>query len=104
MECLRRSVAAFSSLVCSLGPLGAPPKPGEKAADKPTINEIGGKTLNQWIAETKNADAGVRENAVRTIMLFGPAEHPPLTPWLIGCSIRMSACGSTPVWPWGQSM
>src|SRR5262249_54137464 len=33
--------------------------------------EIGGKKLKQWIAEIRHQDPGVRENAIRTVMLFG---------------------------------
>jgi len=33
--------------------------------------EIGGKTLEQWIAEIKSKDPAICENAIRTIVLFG---------------------------------
>lgn len=32
---------------------------------------IGGKNLKQWIVEIRNGDPGVRENAIRTVPLFG---------------------------------
>jgi HEAT repeat protein len=37
--------------------------------DEPQV--IGGKNLKQWIAETRSPDPGVRENALRTLPLFG---------------------------------
>jgi HEAT repeat protein len=77
--------------------LSAQTKPPAKDAEKPSITEIGGKSLNQWIAETKSPDASVRENAVRTIMLFGEAAAP-AAPALIDrlldvdVSLRVNAC------------
>jgi HEAT repeat protein len=54
-----------------------PPKPDQpESPDRPSITEIGGKTLQQWIQEARHPDPGVRENAVRTIMLFGPSAAP----------------------------
>jgi HEAT repeat protein len=34
-------------------------------------SQIGGKTLKQWTREILDADPGVRENAIRTVILFG---------------------------------
>ena len=39
----------------------------------PTINEVGGKTLKEWIADLKHTDPSVREEAIRAIPLFGAA-------------------------------
>jgi HEAT repeat protein len=36
------------------------------------FKEIGGKNLDQWMKELKSRDPGVYENAIRTIVLFGP--------------------------------
>jgi len=54
----------------------------EKAKSEPTQSSssseykwpdtVAGKTLEQWIKELKHADPSVRENAVRTLPLFGP--------------------------------
>ncbi len=54
--------------------------PALVAQPKPTVppssssaspSEIGGKSLAQWIKELRNPDPSVRENAIRTIPLFG---------------------------------
>ncbi len=42
--------------------------PVRAQSDEP---RIAGKNLKQWIAETRHADPGVRENALRTLPLFG---------------------------------
>ena len=39
----------------------------------PTINEVGGKPLKQWIDDLKHEDPSVREEAIRAIPFFGPA-------------------------------
>jgi HEAT repeat protein len=39
------------------------------AAEEP--QEIGGKTLEQWIKEIKSTDPAICENAIRTVILFG---------------------------------
>jgi HEAT repeat protein len=36
-------------------------------------NEIGGKTLDEWIRQIDNPDPSVREHAIRCVMLFGPS-------------------------------
>jgi HEAT repeat protein len=46
--------------------LGQAPAPS--AEDK----EFGGKKLRQWIAEIRHADPGVREAAIRAVVMFGP--------------------------------
>jgi HEAT repeat protein len=71
-------VAATFSFAQVKPPIGKEPpvKDKEKEKDKPTVTEIGGKSLNQWIKESRDPDPGVRENAVRTIMLFGPSGSP----------------------------
>ena len=40
--------------------------PGGSAA------EVGGRTLNQWISDLRHPDPSVREEAIRSIILFGP--------------------------------
>src|SRR5713226_1721488 len=44
-------------------------KPPEK---KTTITEIGGKRVDQWISEIPSKDRSKGENALRTVLLFGP--------------------------------
>jgi HEAT repeat protein len=43
----------------------------EKPPDT-TVTEIGGKTMQQWIEQLHSLDPSKRENAIRTILLFGP--------------------------------
>lgn len=43
----------------------------EKPGDTKTT-QIGGKTIEQWIKEIGAADPSKRENAIRTVLLFGP--------------------------------
>ncbi len=48
---------------------------GEKDAKKPApITEIGGKTLDQWIAEISSRDRSRSSAAIKTILLFGPEQ------------------------------
>jgi len=42
------------------------------AQKNPQINQIGGKTLEQWIKEIPSKDPSVGEKAIRTILMFGP--------------------------------
>ena len=39
----------------------------------PTVNEVGGKPLKDWIADLKHLDPSVREEAIRAIPYFGAA-------------------------------
>ena len=45
----------------------APKRQQEITIDKVTI---GGKTLDQWVADIKNKDPGVRESGIQTVVLF----------------------------------
>lgn len=47
--------------------------------------EIGGKTLDQWLKVTKNRDPAIRENAVRVIAQFGMEARKKAVPTLIAC-------------------
>src|SRR3989442_5963457 len=49
----------------------APPK-SEKAAKDPEITEIGGRSLEQWIKDISGKDRSKAENAIRTVVMFGP--------------------------------
>jgi HEAT repeat protein len=49
--------------------------PESTGGDNPP-DVIAGKNISQWIRELKSADPGVRENAVRTIPMFGSAARP----------------------------
>jgi HEAT repeat protein len=51
---------------------GRLPAADEKKTLEPTPpSEIGGKKLKEWIAEIKDPDPGVVENAIRTVVHFG---------------------------------
>jgi HEAT repeat protein len=78
--------AALAALVLTFGsraddkpPARTDPKDGAGAKLDPkdmpgasSVTEIEGKTLKQWIEETRNEDPSVREKAIRAVMLFGP--------------------------------
>jgi HEAT repeat protein len=51
---------------------GADPAPPQ-IPTQPNITEVGGRALKDWIADLKNPDPSVREEAIRAIVLFGPA-------------------------------
>ena len=77
MRTLQTAAAAILALALPAHSLSA-----EKAKSEPTQSSssskydwpdtVAGKTLEQWIKELKHADPSVRENAVRTLHLFGP--------------------------------
>jgi HEAT repeat protein len=59
-----------SGALCGQEKKAADPGPKtqqEIAVDKATI---GGKTLDQWVADIKNNDPGVRESGIQTVVLF----------------------------------
>jgi HEAT repeat protein len=61
---------------------------GSKKKDKlpaaPQDHVIGDKTLKQWIKEIQHPDPSRKENAIRTIVLFGPELAQQAVPALIG--------------------
>lgn len=84
MQAVTRLALALTVFTLSLAQLAAQvaqPPPGQKGQiqnlqgqPKPTyVTEIAGKTLQQWIKEISANDPSTRENAIRTIPLFGPA-------------------------------
>ncbi len=40
------------------------------------ISSVGGRGLNEWMADLKNADPSVRERAIRAVVMFGPLASP----------------------------
>ncbi len=46
-------------------------KPDDKSGGAP-VNEIGGRKLEQWLADVPSKDPSKAENALRTVLLFGP--------------------------------
>jgi HEAT repeat protein len=77
-------------------------KPDPKKKD--SISEIGGKTLEMWIAEIAAEDPSKKENAIRTVLLFGPTRALKALPAIIkelrshsfavplDVSVRTNAC------------
>lgn len=67
----------------------------EKKDDKKevltTVSEIAGKGIEQWIKEIGSKDPSKRENAMRTVLLFGPAKAYQAVPALIAELKRHSA-------------
>jgi HEAT repeat protein len=67
--CCRILTVAACLLVVTGGPAPAQTGSSERTSRPPS--EIGGKTLEQWIAEIKHHDPGVRQNAMRAVPFFG---------------------------------
>ncbi len=60
--------------------------PGQRiqaAGEKIQINQIGGKSLEEWIKEITSKDPSKGEKAIRTILLFGPDRAVDAVPILI---------------------
>lgn len=52
------------------------PPAGSAPAPQPAFNEpkqIAGKTLDEWIRQIDHNDPGTREEAIRTVVMFGPS-------------------------------
>lgn len=43
-----------------------------KSGKENYISTVGGRGLNEWITDLKNADPSVRERAIRAVVMFGP--------------------------------
>jgi HEAT repeat protein len=84
-----------------------PPERKDSLMKLPEINEIGGKTLEQWVKEMSARDPSKRDNAVRTVVMFGAErayplampvllaelrKHSPSAP--IDLSVRLSGCNA----------
>jgi hypothetical protein len=68
---MRSSILLVIPLLAVLS-AGRLPAADDKKPTEPTPpSEIAGKTLKQWIAEIKDPDPGVAENAIRTVIHFG---------------------------------
>ena len=63
---------ALTLLLPTAAALRAAPE-AVSALTSPSVEKIGGKKLSQWIADLRNSDPSVREEAIRSIALFGPA-------------------------------
>jgi hypothetical protein len=69
-------LSAILSLVLLSGPGAvAAQKPGKKPdpkAEPVPLNEIGGKKLEEWIADIPSKDPSKGQNALQTLLMFGP--------------------------------
>jgi len=64
----------------------------DKKLTAPVVDELGGKTLDQWLKEFKTAkDPSKVENAIRTILLFGPDSAQGALPHLLAILRKHSA-------------
>jgi HEAT repeat protein len=100
MDCSLRSTLALLGLLACVAPAPAQTT-GRITSTSPDqsseITEVGGKTLKQWIKDTKHPHASVREKACRVIRFFGKAAQeeagPALTDRLIDSdtSVRTNA-------------
>jgi HEAT repeat protein len=76
----------------------------EKTQKLPQVTEILGKNVDQWVAEIRSPDKSKAENAIRTVLLFGPEQSQKAVPVLLkelhsssfeyplDVSIRVNAC------------
>jgi HEAT repeat protein len=69
---MRILAACIGALLVLSGPAGAQEKKSTKKAPAPTLDQLGGKSLSQWVAEFNTSkDPSKAENCIRTILLFG---------------------------------
>jgi len=81
MRCLSKIALVLGLLMLGAGSISGQGKDKDKAKDKDSKKDpagqfptdIGGKDLNQWIAEIKDTDPTNRQTAIRTLVHFGPA-------------------------------
>jgi HEAT repeat protein len=98
------AIAVLAGWVIFSTPAAAQKKDKDDPKKKDSISEIGGKTLEQWIAEISSKDPSKQENAIRTVMLFGPVRALKAVPALLkelkshsityplDVSVRTNAC------------
>ena len=71
---MRVGLALGLVLPCAAALRASSPTPAPSTGTAPPqINEVGGKTLKDWIADLKHSDPSVREEAIRAIPFFGAA-------------------------------
>lgn len=70
-------IAAIGGVMLPAQPiLAQTPPTGTAPAPAPAFNEpkqVGGKTLDEWIRQIDHPDPGTREEAIRTVVMFGPS-------------------------------
>jgi hypothetical protein len=79
-------VLASAALPGLIALLLSAPAPAQEKGEKPKsrfVSDIAGKTADVWIAEIHSKDPSKRENAIRTILLFGPEQAQAAIPALI---------------------
>jgi len=86
MRILLSFACALPLFVAVGGPASAQPK-GDKKPAPSIVDQLGGKTLDQWVAEFKTAkDPSKVENDIRTILLFGPDAAQAALPHLLAAA------------------
>ncbi len=73
MRTTGRLLAAIVLTIAFAPPGTGADEPKPKPTD-PTITEVGGRSLVQWMSDLKSDDASVREEAIRAVALF-PGPH-----------------------------
>jgi HEAT repeat protein len=68
-----RAALVLGLLLPTAPALWAAPDSASLSSTPPLIDKVGDKKLSQWIADLKNSDPSVREEAIRAITFFGPA-------------------------------
>jgi HEAT repeat protein len=67
-------------------PLSAqPPTPLRPPMTPEYPSEFEGKTLSQWMADLKHEDPGIREEAIRAVVVFGPAGPDLVSALIVRC-------------------
>src|SRR5437588_12147479 len=81
------AVGAEKEREAKRGPALPPPRTDKADAREKDLasktTPIGGKNFDQWVKELQSRDPSVRENASRTILLFGPPRASEALPDLI---------------------
>jgi HEAT repeat protein len=65
------------------GPQKKDEKPGDDPKKAPEVNEVGGRKLNEWIADISSKDPSKREHAMRMVLGFGPAKAQKAVPAIL---------------------
>jgi HEAT repeat protein len=93
---MRILLAFVGALLVCTGPAQAQEKAGKKPTSPPPLEQLGGKTLDQWVKEFNTSrDPSKAENCIRTILLFGAEPAQAALPHLLAILRKHSA--SNPV-------
>lgn len=73
MHIVRAVAVSLCGLSLSVGTVRAQPGPVTPSSSAAIPSQIAGKTLDEWVKQIDNPDPSVREQAIRTVVLFGPS-------------------------------